>query len=200
MARLPAVYVFNKRQLGILLPGKILYPFYLNIRDWLCFWRQPQIRHHFFSVWNWFINWHLSWELGLILGGWYLSGGLWYRGFGNLLRDRTLFVFPAPPFFPPTPLRPVLKIHMAPTVYSKHTATILILSVLPHAFSPHPCHPPPPRISKFLLITIRKANPPNSSFRCGLTFSPLAKRTIGKANALLIAVLDPGAYFLSSSI
>lgn len=30
------MYVFNKRQLGILLPGKILYPFYLNIKDWLC--------------------------------------------------------------------------------------------------------------------------------------------------------------------
>lgn len=37
MAKLPAVYVFNKRQLGILSPEKILYPFYLNIRDWLCF-------------------------------------------------------------------------------------------------------------------------------------------------------------------
>lgn len=145
MARLPAVYVFNKRQLGILLPGKILYPFYLNIRDWLCFWRQPQIRHHRLQRLELVHQWHLSWELGLILGGWYLSGGLWYRGFGNLLRDRTLFVFPAPPFFPPTQLRPVLKIHMAPTVYSKHTATILMLSPfcpmpfpLTHVTRPHP--------------------------------------------------------------
>lgn len=31
------MYVFNKRQLGILLPGKILYLFYLNFRDRLFF-------------------------------------------------------------------------------------------------------------------------------------------------------------------
>lgn len=144
MARLPAVYVFNKRQLGILLPGKILYPFYLNIRGSV-FWRQPWISHRRLQRLELVRRWHPSWELGLILGGWYLSGGLWYRGFGNLLRDRTLFVFPAPPSFPPSPLRPVLKIHMAPTVYSKHTATTLMLYPfcplpfpLTHVACPHP--------------------------------------------------------------
>lgn len=163
------------------------------------FWRQPRIRHCRLQHLELVHRWHPSWELGLILGGWYLSGGLWYRGFGNLLRDRSVFVFPAPPSSPPSPLRPVLKIHMAPTVYSKHTETIPMLS--PFCPLPFPltlCHPPPPHISEFLLIMILKANPPNSSLRCGLTFSPLAKRTIGKANALLVAVLDPGAYFLSS--
>lgn len=154
-------------------------------------------------------------ELGLILGDWHLSGVLWYGELSNLLRDSspfslTLFIFSTPPFFPPSPLSPVLKIHMAPTVYSEYTTPLLLLSsssllILPSTFSPHPL-PAPPCISEFPLIRILRVNPPNSSFHSGLAFSPSAKRTIGwegqnkRPPCWGCAVLDPGACLLSFSL
>ena len=163
--------------------------------------------------------WHRSCgEWGLILRGRHLSGVLWYGGLSNLLGGSSpfslaLFIFSTPPFFPPSPLSPVLKIHMAPTVYSAYTAPLLLLSsssllILPSTFSPHPLpnHPPPPHISEFPLIRILRVNPPNSSFHSGLTFSPLAKRTIGwegqnkRPPCCWCAVLDPRACFLSFSL
>lgn len=130
MAKLPAGYVFNKRQLRILSPGKILYPFLSEHQACVCLFLKTNASLSLASI---FYFWNGlggggtgAAEFGLILGGWYLSGALWYRGLSNLLRDSspfsfTLFIFPTPPFFPPSPLSPVLKIHMAPTVYSEYT-------------------------------------------------------------------------------
>lgn len=123
----------------------------------------------------------------------------------------TLFIFSTPPFFPPSLLSPVLKIHMAPTVYSEYTTPLLLLPssflfILPSTFSSHPLPTPPfPHINEFPLIRILRVNPPNSPFHSGLAFSPLMKRTIGwegqnkRTPCWWCAVLDLGACFLSFS-
>lgn len=90
-----------------------------------------------------------------------------------------LFIFSTPPLIPPSLLSCILKIHMAPTVYSDYPAAPLSpcsLCPLPSSLTRYPL---PSHISKFLLIRILRVNPPNSSFHGGLVFSPLAKRTIG---------------------
>lgn len=64
-------------------------------------------------------------------------------GLSNLLGDSSsfflsLFLFSTPPSFPPSPLSPVLKIHMVPTVYSEFTMLLLPLSSSPCSFCPLP--------------------------------------------------------------
>lgn len=77
-----------------------------------------------------------------------------------------------------------------------HSALYLLPSSISH--SPH--------ISEFPLIRILRVNPPNSPFRGGLAFSPLAKRTIvwerqnKRPPCWWFAVLNPGACFLSFSL
>lgn len=161
--------------------------FYLNIKA-VCLFLKTKASLSFATLserdsrWRWSCG-----ELGLILGGWHLSGVLWYRGLSSLLEDpsafASLFIFCTPPSFPPSPLSSVLKIHMAPTVYSEYSMPLLQLSsssllILPSNVSPHPS-PTPPHISEFPLIRILRVNPPNSPFHSGLAFSPSAKRTIG---------------------
>lgn len=149
----------------------------------------------------------------MILGGWHLSEVLWYVGLCNLLGDSssfslTLFIFCTPPFFPPSPLSSILKIHMAPTLNPEYTTPLLLLFssslfILPSTFSPHSLPPTPPApVSEFPLIRILRVNPPNASFHSGLAFSPSAKRTIGwegqKQKASLLVMCCFGSWSLFS--
>lgn len=157
-------------------------------------------------------------ELGLILGGWHLSGVFWYAGLSNLLGDSfpfslTLFIFSTPPFFPPSPLSSCIKdsygtYSVFRILYAPPAALLFLLvhSALYLLPSPVIALSPPPHISTFPLIGILRVNPPNSAFHSGLAFSPSAKRTIGwegqnkRPPWWRCAVSDHGACFLSFSV
>lgn len=133
--------------------------------------------------------WHWSCgELGLIQGGWHLSGVFLYAGLTNLLGDSfpfslTLFIFSTPPFSPPSPLSACIKdsygtYSVFRILYAPPAALLFLL--VQSALLPSPIIAlSPPHISKFPLIGILRLNPPNSAFHSGLAVSPSAKRTIG---------------------
>lgn len=131
MAKLPTGYVFNKRQLRILSPGKILYPFLSEHQACVCLFLKTNASLSLASI---FYFWN-----GLGGGGtgaaessvWSWKAGTYQERCdteGSVTSSEiplpfsfTLFIFSTPPLFPPSPLSPVLKIHMAPTVYSEYT-------------------------------------------------------------------------------
>lgn len=160
MAKLPAVYVFNKRQLGILSPEKILYPFYLNIRDWLCFFEdnhEPVTAD--FSVWNWFIvgteaeNWVWSWGAGTYQEDCDTEVLVTSSGIELSLCSSLL---------PPSlTIKTCIKDSYGTySVFWAHCNPSDALSFLPSAPFPSRVSPTPPHIGKFRLIRIRRANPP----------------------------------------
>lgn len=119
-----------------------LYPFLSEHQDHLCLFLKTMAGPSSASERDSMVTlelWRISFDPGRLA----LIRSVVIWGLSNLLGDSSsfslaLFIFSTPPSFPPSPLSPVLKIHMVPTVYSEYTMPLLPLFSSPCSLCPLP--------------------------------------------------------------